>query len=70
MVLAMRQDVGGLATWTVTAAPTLTYPSGDVSEIVEQTSSRSAVSHGLYHTRLRVVVQCISGCTALPYPPM
>jgi hypothetical protein len=71
MVLVTRQDINGVATWTAVAAPDANYPlASDLSEIVEQTSSTASISRGLYRSSFRVVVQCISGCSALPAPPM
>lgn len=71
MVLVTRQDVGGVATWTAVAAPDASFPlASDLSEIVEQTSSTSSISRGLYRTSFRVTVQCTGGCSALPYPPL
>jgi len=70
MVLVSRQDVGGVATWTATTGPNPAYPlASDLSEIVEQTSSTSAASRGLYRSSFRVVIRCLNGCSALPYPP-
>jgi hypothetical protein len=71
MVLVTRQDVGNVATWTIVADQNLGYAGADdLSEIVEQTNSSTALSRGLYRTRFRVVVRCIAGCSALSYPPM